>query len=171
MRRMNDTGGAGVAPPDVQSPDVQSLEHRIRALAELPIGELKQAWTEAWNAPPPKGARRRLMMLGIAWKWQAEVHGGFGKPLERRLATLEAAFRQGGAPKLEGSGASRPPRLQPGARLIRMWKGERHEVQVSQSGYHWRGRDWRSLSVIAREITGSRRNGPAFFGLARRAAP
>ena len=99
MRRMNDTGGAGVAPPDVQSPDVQSLEHRIRALAELPIGELKQAWTEAWNAPPPKGARRRLMMLGIAWKWQAEVHGGFGKPLERRLATLEAAFRQGGAPK------------------------------------------------------------------------
>ena len=171
MRRMNDTGGAGVAPPDVQSPDVQSLEHRIRALAELPIGELKQAWTEAWNAPPPKGARRRLMMLGIAWKWQAEVHGGFGKPLERRLATLEAAFRQGGAPKLEGSGASRPPRLQPGARLIRIWKGERHEVQVTQSGYHWRGRDWRSLSVIAREITGSRRNGPAFFGLARRAAP
>ena len=131
MRQMNDTGGAGVAPPDVQSPDVQSLEHRIRALAELTIGELKQAWTEAWNAPPPKGARRRLMMLGIAWKWQAEVHGGFGKPLERRLATLEAAFRQGGAPKLEGSGASRPPRLQPGARLIRIWKGERHEVQVS----------------------------------------
>ena len=130
MRRMNDTGGAGVAPPDVQSPDVQSLEHRIRALAELTIGELKQAWTEAWNAPPPKGARRRLLMLGIAWKWQAEVHGGFAKPLERRLATLEAAFRQGGAPSREGPGASRPPRLQPGARLIRIWKGERHEVQA-----------------------------------------
>jgi len=111
------------------------------------------------------------MMLGIAWKWQAEVHGGFGRPLERRLATLEAAFRQGGAPKLEGSGASRPRRLQPGARLIRIWKGERHEVQLTQSGYHWRGRDWRSLSVIAREITGGRRSGPAFFGLARRAAP
>ena len=171
MRRMNDTGGAGVAPPGVQSPDVQSLEHRIGALAELSIGELKQAWTEAWTAPPPKSARRRLMMLGIAWKWQAEVHGGFGRPLERRLATLEAAFRQGGAPKLEGSGASRPRRLQPGARLIRIWKGERHEVQLTQSGYHWRGRDWRSLSVIAREITGSRRNGPAFFGLRDGAAP
>ena len=57
------------------------------------------------------------------------------------------------------------------ARLIRIWKGERHEVQLTQSGYHWRGRDWRSLSVIAREITGSRRNCPAFFGIARRAAP
>ena len=111
------------------------------------------------------------MMLGIAWKWQAEVHGGFGKPLERRLATLEAAFRQGGALSREGSGASRPPRLQPGARLIRTWKGERHEVRLTQSGYHWRGRDWRSLSVIAREITGSRRNGPAFFGLRDGAAP
>ena len=171
MRRTHDTGAAGVAPPDVQSPDVQALEHRIRALAELPVGALKQAWTEAWKAPPPKGARRRLMMLGIAWKWQAEVHGGFSKPLERRLATLEAAFRQGGAPKLEGSGASRQRRLRPGARLIRIWKGERHEVQVSPTGYHWDGRDWRSLSVIAREITGSRRNGPAFFGLRDGAAP
>ena len=71
------------------------------------------------------------MMLGIAWKWQAEVHGGFGKPLERRLATLEVAFRQGGAPNLEMFGASRPRQLQPGARLIRIWTGERHEVQVA----------------------------------------
>ena len=85
---------------------MHSLEPRIRALAELTIGELKQAWTEAWTAPPPKGARRRLMMLGIAWRWQTEVHGGFGKPLERRLATLEAAFRQGGALSREGPGAS-----------------------------------------------------------------
>ena len=111
------------------------------------------------------------MMVGIAWKWQAEVHGGFSKLLERRLATLEAAFRQGEARNLERSGATRLPRLQPGARLIRVWKGERHEVRLTQIGYHWRGRDWRSLSVIAREITGSRRNGPAFFGLARRIAP
>ena len=172
MRQMNDTGGAGVAPPDVQSPDVQSLEHRIRALAELPIGELKQAWTEAWNAPPPKGARRRLMMLGIAWKWQAEVHGGFAKPLERRLATLEAAFRQGGAPK-PGRIRSIPAAAAPARRPAdpdlegRAPRG----AGSRQSGYHWRGRDWRSLSVIAREITGSRRNGPAFFGLRDGAAP
>ena len=105
---MNDSGGAGVAPPDIQSPD------HLRALAELPIDELKQAWTEAWNAPPPKGARRRLMMLGIAWKWQAEVHGGFPKPLERRLAALEAAFRQDAALNRQG-GASPLPRLRPGA--------------------------------------------------------
>ena len=55
-------------------------------------------------------------MLGIAWTWQAEVEGGFSRPLERRLATLEAAFRHGGAPQVDGHGHSRP-RLLPGARL------------------------------------------------------
>ncbi len=53
----------------------------------------------------------------------------------------------------------------PGARLIRVWKGERHEVVVTESGFLWQSRSWVSLSAIARAITGSRRNGPAFFGL------
>ena len=100
-RRVMENGGAGIAPPPPQP-----LQARIAALSELPIAELRQAWSAAWGAPPPKGARRRLLMLGIAWKWQAEVEGGFSKPLERRLATLEAAFRQGGAPQLNGHGHS-----------------------------------------------------------------
>jgi hypothetical protein len=53
----------------------------------------------------------------------------------------------------------------PGTQLIRIWKGDPHEVRVTETGYLWRGRSWASLSVIAREITGARRNGPAFFGL------
>ena len=164
-RRVMENGGAGIAPPPLQP-----LQARIAALSELPIAALRQAWSAAWGAPPPKGARRRLLMLGIAWRWQAEVEGGFSKPLQRRLATLEAAFRQGGAPQLNGHGNS-PPRLLPGARLIRIWKTERHEVLVAESGYLWDGRSWGSLSSIAREITGTRRNGPAFFGLRDREAP
>ena len=58
----------------------------------------------------------------------------------------------------------------PGTRLIRVWKGERHEVQVTETGYLWRGHSWKSLSAIARAITGGRRNGPAFFGLRERDA-
>jgi hypothetical protein len=49
-----------------------------------------------------------------------------------------------------------------------VWKGERQEVQVTESGYLWRGEGWTSLSAVARAITGSRRNGPAFFGLRER---
>ena len=71
MRRVHDAGGAGVAPPGVQSPDVQSVEHRIGALVALTIGELKRAWTEAWTAPPPKGARRRLMIeQPVVWTFR-----------------------------------------------------------------------------------------------------
>ena len=107
-------------------------------------------------------------MLGIAWRWQAELHGGYARSVERRLATLEAAFRQGGAPRPNGHATERLP---PGSRLIRVWKAERHEVQVTDTGYLWRGRSWGSLSSVAREITGARRNGPAFFGLREREAP
>ena len=133
-------------------------------MAELPIGDLRQAWSEAWGAPPPKGARRRLLMLGIAWKWQAAIHGGLAKPLERRLAALEAGPRSGA---VDGAASARAAirQLMPGARLIRVWKGEHHEVQVTETGYLWRGHSWKSLSAIAGAITGCPRNGPAFFGL------
>jgi hypothetical protein len=53
----------------------------------------------------------------------------------------------------------------PGARILRVWKGARHEVHVTETGYLWRGKTYRSLSVISRGITGSRRNGPAVFGV------
>ena len=168
MRRSKGQSGAVPAPPDV--PPAESIRGRIEALAELPIGGLRQTWSEAWGAPPPNGARRRLLMLGIAWKWQAAIHGGLPRPLERRLAALEGSLLRGGP--IDGAGSDRTaiPRLMPGARLIRVWKGERHEVQVAESGYLWRGRSWKSLSAIARAITGCRRNGPAFFGLRERDA-
>jgi hypothetical protein len=157
MAMSSETRGADAAP-------ATALEDRIRALPGLSIADLRQAWAAAWSAPPPKGARRRLLMLGIAWKWQAELHGGISRSAERQLSLLEAAFRQGGASKANGH---RPPQecLRPGSRLIRVWKAEQHEVEVTDTGYLWRGQNWGSLSSVAREITGTRRNGPAFFGL------
>ena len=71
-------------------------------------------------------------MLGIAWKWQAAVHGGLPKPLERRLAALEAAFRSGACRRCRDGPHRHRRGSMPGARLIRVWKGERHEVQVTR---------------------------------------
>ena len=103
-------------------------------------------------------------MLGIAWQWQAELYGGFSRSAERRLALLEAEHRQSGAATPNRHQPS-PAGLRPGSRLIRTWKADRHEVEVTEAGYLWRGESWASLSAVAREITGTRRNGPAFFGL------
>ena len=110
-------------------------------------------------------------MLGIAWKWQAEVQGGFSQI--GRAAARDCSRRPSGrAVHRARTGTDIPERrLLPGSRLIRVWKAERHEVQVTETGYLWRGRSWGSLSSIAREITGTRRNGPAFFGLRDRDAP
>ena len=83
---------------------------------------------------------------------------------------LEATVRQSGATKANGHRPS-PESLRPGSRLIRVWRAEQHEVEVTESGYLWRGQSWASLSSIAREITGTRRNGPAFFGLRDGGAP
>ena len=146
------------------APLAEALEARIRTLPGLSIAELRQAWAAAWGAPPPKGAQRRLLMLGIAWQWQAELYGGFTRSAERRLALLEADHRQGRAATLTRHQPS-PAGLRPGSRLIRIWKADRHEVEVTEAGYLWRGESWASLSAVAREITGTRRNGPAFFGL------
>jgi len=132
-------------------------------LPDLPLCELKQAWAASWGSPPPKGARRRFLLLGIAWRWQVRIHGGFSRATERRLATLEATVREGH--RIEPDCVKPAPRLLPGARLLRQWRGERHEVHVVEGGYIWQGRTHASLSAIARAITGSRRNGPAFFGL------
>ena len=157
MPSSGETGGAETAA-------AEPLQARIGVLPGLPIGALRQAWSAAWGAPPPKGARRRLLMLGIAWKWQAEQHGGYARSAERQLAALEADFRQSGAPKANGH-RSAAERLLPGSRLIRVWQAEQHEVEVTETGYLWRGQNWGSLSSVASEITGTRRNGPAFFGL------
>jgi hypothetical protein len=146
------------------------MPERVDALLALPVGDLRQAWSEAWGSPPPKGARRRLLMLGIAWKWQAAVHGGLPRPLERRLAALGACPQGSGVNNGAGAARSARPRLMPGNRLVRVWKGERHTVEVTETGYLWRGHSWRSLSAVAGAITGSRRNGPAFFGLRERKA-
>ena len=102
MPGSSETGGADVAPPPAEP-----VEARIGALAGLSIADLRQAWAAVWGTPPPKGARRRLLMLGIAWKWQVELHGGYPRSAERRLATLEAAFRRESAARRPNG--HRPP--------------------------------------------------------------
>ncbi|CCB63360.1 DUF2924 domain-containing protein [Hyphomicrobium sp. MC1] len=133
----------------------------VAALASLSHRELRLAWRQYYKAYPPKFVNRTVIELGVAWKIQERAFGGLGTATKRQLDAL--------ADELEiKSDITRPKQLElrPGARLVRDWRGETHEVVVTEDGFLWRGQSWRSLSLIAKEITGTHWSGPRFFGLA-----
>lgn len=127
------------------------IEAEVEALAAMNLEELRAVWRSRYGAPP-KMRSPQLLRLNLAWRIQADAFGGLDAETRRRL-------RRGGA------GASAADRLQPGVRLMREWKGVPHEVVVEEGGFRYDGRVWKSLSEIARHISGSRWNGPRFFGL------
>jgi hypothetical protein len=133
---------------------------KLRTLEQLDNFALRAEWRRLYRALPPRGIRRDLLLLGVAWKIQEQAYGGLGPATRRRLADLAATLARDG-----NITRSRVARLRPGARLVREWRGETHTVIVTEDGFEWHGRHWRSLSAIAREITGGHWSGPRFFGL------
>ncbi len=136
------------------------LSVKLAALPEVATGDLRAEWRRLYRAHPPQRIGRRLLELGIAWKLQERALGGFGAATKRRLADLVTTMDENG-----DLAKARAVILKPGAKLVREWRGETHDILVLKDGFQWRGRPWRSLSAIAREITGAHWSGPRFFGL------
>jgi hypothetical protein len=115
---------------------------------------LVAAWSEVIRTPVPKGLSKTLMRRFLAIEIQSRRSGGLSRK-------VQAALRQPGerAPRAQSTG------LQPGGRLLREWNGVTHVVDVTDDGFVWRDTRYRSLSRIAREITGAHWSGPRFFGL------
>ena len=146
----------------IQSPagNKTPLSSELAAIATMTYSELHLAWRRHYRAVPPKKMSRDILELGIAWRIQENKLGGLGASVKRQIADL--------ARTMEAKSGLTKPRaisLKSGARLLRAWNGVTHEVLVVKDGFLWAGRTWRSLSVIAREITGTRWSGPRFFGL------
>ncbi len=138
-----------------------AIAAEVAALASLTHRELRLAWRQYYKTYPPKFVNRNVIELGVAWKIQERAPGDLGAATRRQLDAL--------ADELEAkSDITRPKQLElrTGARLVRDWRGETHEVVVTEDGFEWRGQNWRSLSLIAKEITGTHWSGPRFFGLA-----
>ena len=133
---------------------------RLQALEQMDYATLRSAWRRLYRSPAPKRVARDLLMLGVAWKIQEQAHGGLGAATKRRLAELAKTLERDGDVT-----RNRVARLKPGAKLVREWRGKAHTVIVVEDGFEWNGRHWRSLSAIAREITGVHWSGPRFFGL------
>lgn len=134
-----------------------SVEEEVTTLASLSPAQLRQRWQEVTSAVVPK-VSPGLMRLALAYELQVRAYGGLSRRTQQRLAQLAAA-------------KTRTSDVQAGMRLVREWNGTVHIVTVDQAKViHWNGRTWRSLSELARAITGTRWSGPAFFGLKRKAA-
>jgi hypothetical protein len=126
-------------------------------VAEIEIMDraaLVAAWSQVFRTSVPKGLSKALMRRFLAIEVQARRRGGLPKKTQ---AALRLSPDQGARPKSKG--------LQPGGRLLREWNGVTHIVEVTDVGFTWKGTRYRSLSRIAREITGAHWSGPRFFGL------
>lgn len=125
------------------------LEH----IEQLDREALAQLWTEMLHTPLPRQISQTVMRRVLAserqWRNSGQRRGAIIRRLRRVLATADRTV----------------PTSQAGQRLVREWNGKRHVVDVTREGYVWNGRTWRSLSAIAREITGARWSGPRFFGV------
>lgn len=139
------------------------LEQKIKQLPELPRPALRELWRELFGKLPHPKLRREILVPILAYRLQEKEYGGLRPSTARRLKALAEECANGKKPASRSNGHSRP-----GTRMVREWQGQLHEVRVLENGFAYRDRIYRSLSEIAREITGTRWSGPAFFGLKKR---
>lgn len=138
------------------------IEERIKALQALDVIALREEWRRLKGSAPPR-LSRDLLLRAIAYELQAETFGGLSAQALRKIPLAEDKAGD----TLETPERSQA-RLSSGARLVREWHGRTHSVEVLQSGFLFEGQTYRSLSEIARRITGSHWSGPRFFGLTRK---
>jgi Protein of unknown function (DUF2924) len=132
-------------------------------LDRLSRPRLRDLWQKEVGEKPPGSFGREVLALGIAYARQERRYGGLRKASVRELDRLFGRMLAGST----GEGRA-PPLGRPGTILVREWQGTTHHVTVVAEGFIWNGRTHSSLSGIARAITGTKWNGPRFFGLARR---
>lgn len=116
---------------------------------------LLAAWSNLFGNPAPRSISQAYLRRFIAFEVQARRAGGLPKTLVQQIQSAAS----GGGP------SRRAVEPAPDGRLLREWNGVTHVVEVTAKGYRWNGADHRSLSAVARAITGARWSGPRFFGL------
>ena len=143
-------------------PDRKSLDVEIARLRDLDVAELRTRWQNAFGRPPPPRLPRHLLFRVLAYRLQADHLGDLDSESQRLLDRTVS-------PEDAGQRAVDPSRrnaeLRPGTVLGREWYGHMQWVTVQTEGFSWNGKIYPSLSKAAFAITGTRWNGPRFFGL------
>jgi hypothetical protein len=134
-----------------------TVDEQLTALATMSSAQLGAQWRKLTGSVVPR-ISPALLRLALAYEIQAKAFGGLSS--KTRLALDQ-----------HGRGKTQTNAAQPGMRLVREWNGRTHIVTIGDDKIiRWNDREWRSLSEVARAITGTRWSGPAFFGLKRKIA-
>jgi Protein of unknown function (DUF2924) len=139
-----------------------NVEAELSHLPTMETGDLRELWRGLFGNLPHSKLRRELLIPILAYRLQEKAFGGLKPSTSRRLRAAAADIGEGKKP----AGQDLAPR--PGTRMVRQWQGKLYEVVTLESGFMFDGQKYRSLSEIARAITGTRWSGPAFFGLKKR---
>ena len=125
---------------------------RLAALKTTPTPDLKAQWRDLFDSEPPP-FNRRYLESRLAYRIQELAYGGLKPETVKRLEDLGEELEAEAAPSRKRRQEGKPIA---GTRLIREWRGVEHLVTVTRDGYEWQGRPYKSLSAIARAITGTR---------------
>jgi Protein of unknown function (DUF2924) len=138
------------------------IESELNRLSKLNLSELRAMWFSVLGSDAPVSLSPNTLKAAIAYHVQQQTHGGLSKQMRLRLKALMGAPRHGSAT------AGHAKLIKPGTKFLREWQNKVHEVQAIAAGkFIYDGRSYNSLTVIAREITGTHQSGPKFFGLKR----
>ena len=144
-------------------PEKSDIEARVIALEALTTADLRIEWRRLYRMTPPTRLSRDLLIRGVAYMVQERALGGLSLTTRRRLHALSESPDQRG-----GSVAIPAITLKPGTKLVREWHQHAHTVSVLADGFEYQGERYRSLTQIARRITGVHWSGPLFFGISKR---
>ena len=153
-------------------PDATACREALSRLPTLNISELRQQWRGLYKAPAPPSLSRELLVRAVAHRIQELALGGLRLEPRRHLLRIAQQFKETGKAAIRVRSE-----LKPGTRLMREWQGRTYDVLVLDDGFSWQNTQYRSLSALARKITGTAWSGPMFFGLkpnrtaARRSSP
>ena len=149
----------------IRTPEETDLHVReeLDRLPRLERGALQVLWAELFGSPPNLRLRRELLMMVLTYRIQERAYGGLKPATRKKLLSFAEGFTPG-----KEVVSIRDRVTKPGTRIVREWGSKLHEVVVTNGGFSYEGKPYRSLSEIAREITGTRWSGPVFFGLKKR---
>ena len=131
---------------------LNTADKAIKEIAGLDRPGCLAQWREAFGRPPPKHLSLPFMKRVLIWEAQYKAFGGVSSKTKRRLKQI-------------AKGKAMPTIAKPGSVLVREWNGRTYQVEVVPGSYVMDGKTWRSLSAIARHITGAHWSGPRFFGV------